>query len=39
MAATISVTIGAVSVLRSSGLFSVSVPTPSAISVSTRSMR
>ena len=34
-AATISATIGAVSVLRRSGLFSVSVPTPSATSVST----
>ena len=34
----ISSTIGAVSVLRSSGLFKVSVPTPSATSVSTRAI-
>ena len=38
IAATISATIGAVSVLRSAGLFSVSVATPSAMSVSTRDM-
>ena len=36
IAAMISATIGAVSVLRSSGLLSVSVPTPSAMSVRTR---
>ena len=39
IAATISVTIDAVSVLRSSGLFSVSVPTPSSTLVSTSGMR